>query len=75
MSAYCDIAPGHEFHGPYHDREYGFPTKDEMADYLEAYATRFALPVRTGARVDRISRNGHGLAVSATDQQLEAEHG
>jgi DNA-3-methyladenine glycosylase I len=30
MSGYCDIAPGHEFHGPYHDREYGFPTDDEI---------------------------------------------
>jgi DNA-3-methyladenine glycosylase I len=29
MPTYCDIAPGHEWHGPYHDREYGFPlTKD-----------------------------------------------
>lgn len=26
---YCDIAPGHEWHGPYHQREYGFPTRDE----------------------------------------------
>lgn len=25
MSSYCDVAPGHEFHGPYHDNEYGFP--------------------------------------------------
>ena len=30
MSGYCDIAPGHEFHGPYHEREYGFPTEDEI---------------------------------------------
>ncbi len=22
---YCEVAPGHPFHGPYHDREYGFP--------------------------------------------------
>lgn len=29
MSAYCDIAPGHEWHGPYHDGEYGFPVSDE----------------------------------------------
>jgi DNA-3-methyladenine glycosylase I len=29
MSGYCRIAPGHEFHGPYHDREYGFPTDDD----------------------------------------------
>jgi len=25
MSGYCDVAPGHPDHGPYHDREYGFP--------------------------------------------------
>lgn len=31
MSGYCDIAPGHPFHGPYHDSEYGFPTRDEAA--------------------------------------------
>ncbi len=29
MSGYCKLAPGHEFHGPYHDKEYGFPTPDE----------------------------------------------
>jgi DNA-3-methyladenine glycosylase I len=29
--SYCKIAPGHPFHGPYHDREYGFPTSDETA--------------------------------------------
>lgn len=31
MSGYCDIAPGHEWHGPYHDTEYGFPMRDERA--------------------------------------------
>lgn len=25
MSGYCDVAPAHEWHGPYHDGEYGFP--------------------------------------------------
>ncbi len=29
MSGYCDIAPGHPLHGPYHDHEYGFPQRDE----------------------------------------------
>ncbi len=29
MSGYCDIAPGHPFHGPYHESEYGFPLADE----------------------------------------------
>jgi DNA-3-methyladenine glycosylase I len=27
--SYCDIAPGHPFHGPYHDQEYGFPIGDD----------------------------------------------
>ena len=34
------------------------PTRDQMADYLEAYAERFDLPVRTGVDVERISRVG-----------------
>ncbi len=29
MSTYCDIAPGHPEHGPYHDAEYGFPIADD----------------------------------------------
>jgi len=26
---YCDAAPGHAHHGPYHDTEYGFPSADD----------------------------------------------
>ena len=26
---YCDVAPGHPFHGPYHDTEYGFPRRSD----------------------------------------------
>lgn len=29
--SYCDIAPGHPYHGPYHDNEYGFPVDDDNA--------------------------------------------
>jgi len=29
MSWYCDAAPGHPQHGPYHDEEYGFPVADD----------------------------------------------
>jgi DNA-3-methyladenine glycosylase I len=29
MSGYCDHAPGHPYHGPYHDSEYGFPLRDD----------------------------------------------
>ncbi len=31
MSTYCDIAPNHPVHGPYHDDEYGVPTREESA--------------------------------------------
>ncbi len=31
MSHYCDLAPGHPFHGPYHDQEYGFPVTCDSA--------------------------------------------
>jgi DNA-3-methyladenine glycosylase I len=34
MTTYCDAAPGHEWHGPYHEREYGFPL-DTDAELFE----------------------------------------
>lgn len=49
-----------------------FPTKDEMADYLELYARTFALPVRAGVRVTRLSRQGDRLVVVAGDRRFEA---
>jgi putative flavoprotein involved in K+ transport len=51
-----------------------FPTKDEMADYLEAYAARFELPVHTGVRVDRVERDGDRYLVTAGDRQWAADH-
>jgi putative flavoprotein involved in K+ transport len=51
-----------------------FPTKDEMADYLEAYAARFDLRVRTGVRVDRLWKEDGRYMVSAGDLLFEAEH-
>lgn len=29
MADYCTVAPGDSLHGPYHDREYGFPAREE----------------------------------------------
>ena len=51
-----------------------FPTKDEMADYLEAYASHFNLPVRTGVKVDILSREGNRFTISAGDQRFEADN-
>src|SRR6266498_744032 len=46
-----DGLPGMPFPAP----AFSYPTKDQVADYLEAYAARFDLPVRSGVRVDRLS--------------------
>jgi len=62
--------PGVPFPGPGH----AFSTKDEVGDYLEAYAARFELPVRTGFRVDRLSRNGSHFVVEAGGQLFDAEN-
>jgi putative flavoprotein involved in K+ transport len=51
-----------------------FPTKDEVADYLESYASRFKLPVRTGVRVDGLWRNGNRFVVTSGDRRFEAEN-
>ncbi len=65
-----DGLPGMAFPAPADS----FPTKDEMADYLEAYAARFELPVRTGVAVDRVARRGAGYVVTAGDVEFEADH-
>jgi putative flavoprotein involved in K+ transport len=64
-----DALPGLQFPAPGHY----FPTKNEMADYLERYVEHFDLPVRTGVRVDRLARQGDHFEVSAGGLCFEAE--
>lgn len=59
---------------PFPAAAWSFPTKDELGDYLEAYAERFDLPVRTGVRVDGLSREGDRYVVAAGDHRFEADH-
>jgi putative flavoprotein involved in K+ transport len=53
---------------------FSFPTKDEMADYLETYARKFALPVRLGVRVERVSRQGARFLLVAGDLRFDADN-
>ena len=66
-----DNLPGMPFPGDRH----AYPTKDQVADYLDAYAWYFDLPVRTGVRVDRVQAKagGSGFVVTAGDRVLEAD--
>jgi putative flavoprotein involved in K+ transport len=60
--------PGFPFPAP----RWSFPTKDELADYLETYAARFRLPVRTGVAVQRLSKAGERFVVSAGERTFRA---
>ena len=51
-----------------------YPTKDEMADYLETYAQHFELPVRTRVRVDALARSGDSFLVAAGNLRFEADN-
>jgi putative flavoprotein involved in K+ transport len=52
-----------------------FPTRDEMADYLEDYAVRFDLPVHTGTSVRRVIRvDGGGFLVETSRGDFRAEN-
>jgi putative flavoprotein involved in K+ transport len=50
-----------------------FPTKDEMGDYLEAYAKRFELPVRNSTRVERLFRRDGAFVVQTSAGEIEAD--
>lgn len=68
--ARLDALPGMRFPAAPHS----FPTANDMADYLEAYAMRFDLPVRSGVTVDALEKNGGGYVVLAGDRKFEAEN-
>jgi len=51
----------------------GYPTKDDIADYLEHYAQVFSLPVRTAEGIVCLERpESHFLALTTTGQRVEA---
>jgi putative flavoprotein involved in K+ transport len=68
--ARTDALPGLPFPAPPHS----FPSGLEMADYLEAYAARFELPVRSGVKVDGLSKDGDRYVVTAGARRFEADN-
>ena len=50
-----------------------YPTKDEMADYLEAYAARFELPVRLRTEVDTLTQDDGRFVADVGGGRIEAE--
>ncbi|MEO9005495.1 MAG: NAD(P)-binding domain-containing protein [Candidatus Dormibacter sp.] len=65
-----DHLPGSRFPA----RDSTFPTKDELADYLESYAKSASLPVRVGIKAISLSRADGGYRLETSVGPLEADH-
>ncbi len=59
-----DSLPGMRFPGP----QRSYPSKDDIADYLQDYTSRHGLPAKTGVRVVKVSTDGE-------DYTIETEKG
>lgn len=59
---------------PFPASRWTYPTKDQMGDYLEAYARRFELPVRGGVKVLSLARGETGYRVTTTAGTIEADN-
>ena len=68
--ATADGLPGMAFPAPAYSR----PTGLEMADYLESYAERFELPIRSRVAVEALERDGNGYVATAGDRRFSAEN-
>jgi len=66
--ARLDGLPGMSFPAPGST----FISKDEMADFVESYASHFELPVRHGVKVDGLTRDGERLLVSSEGRKFAA---
>jgi putative flavoprotein involved in K+ transport len=65
-----DGLPGMAFPKP----DFYFPTKDEVADYLEAYAGKFSLPVQHNLKVSALTRYDDGYRLSTSTGSLDARN-
>lgn len=69
--AYADGLPGL----PFPAQRWHFPTKDEMAVYLESYAVHHDLPVRLRTRVDRLARAaGGGFVATVGEERITCDN-
>ena len=66
--AQYDALPGMAFPAPADT----YPTKDPVADYLQAYVTAFELPVRLNARVTSLTHADGGFEVHTAEDVFRA---
>lgn len=68
--AFYNGLPGMEFPAPDPDH---LPRKGEVADYLEAYADRFDLPLRLGTRVTGVDRTDGRFHLETSAGPMDAD--
>lgn len=51
-----------------------FPTKDEMADYLESYVAHLQLPLLLNTKVQELARDGDRYSIATDALRLKANH-
>jgi len=65
-----DGLPGWGYPGP----GWSYPTARELADYLEAYALRFELPVRSATAVKGLAKEGERYVVDCGERRFVADN-
>jgi putative flavoprotein involved in K+ transport len=65
-----DGLPGWGYPGP----GWSYPTAKELADYLEAYALRFELPVRSATAVKGLAKEGERFVVDCGERRFVADN-
>jgi putative flavoprotein involved in K+ transport len=68
--AFRDGLPGM----PFPAARTAYPTKDEMGDYLEAYAEQFELPVRSATAAETLTREGGRYVASTGADRFESDN-
>ena len=51
-----------------------YPKKDEIADYFEAYADKFKLPIMSGMNVTKVTKNSSSFVVEVGQQTIIAQN-
>jgi len=65
-----DNLPGMPYPGP----PGSHPGKDDIADYLEAYASRFEFPIRNGVKVISVEAEGDHYAIETQNEVINAQN-
>jgi putative flavoprotein involved in K+ transport len=59
---------------PFPGERWGYPSKDEVADYLESYAAHFDLPVRNSTRVESLEAQDGRYVVTTSSGTIHADN-